>query len=120
MRIVHLLPLAATLLCASAMANVVKCTDSQGRVTYTETGCGKDTVQKQAVKIAPPGTPSANKVTPAPKNWEAENAAFRQRHAEREAADAPVVRPPSASASSPEPTDKPRQFIRRPNPDFPK
>lgn len=115
MKIVSLLPLAAMLLGASAMAGVNKCVDAKGHVTYTETACGKETVQQQSVNITPPSPQRASAAAPAAKNWEAENAAFRLRQAERDAAEATANRAPAASAPTPEPTDQPRHIIRRQN-----
>lgn len=120
MKLAPLLLIAALLPGASAMAQqVYKCTDGKGKVTYSEIPCSKDGKQQKTLNIVPNPPPRAG-VTPAPRNWEAENAAFRLRHAERETGDLNTPRPPAATPTPTEPASTPRHIIRRPNPDFPK
>jgi hypothetical protein len=117
-RIVRILSLLAMMMSASAMAQVFKCTDASGQVTYTETACSKDTAQQQTLNIVARATPRATSIVAAPaRNWAAENEAFRQRQADREAAaELSAPRPPAAAAPSAEAPSGPRHFIRRHNP----
>ncbi|BBB68078.1 hypothetical protein UNDYM_3825 [Undibacterium sp. YM2] len=76
--------LSAALLLAlanSASAQVQRCVDSDGRVTFTDNVCPKSSVNGKSVK-ANQKYVGSEKVQET--NWAAQNEAFNQRHAERE------------------------------------
>ncbi|MFZ6733693.1 DUF4124 domain-containing protein [Undibacterium sp. Ji42W] len=65
----------------SASAQVQRCVDSDGRVTFTDNVCPKSSVKEKSVKTNQKYVGS-EKVQET--NWAAQNEAFNKRHAERE------------------------------------
>ncbi|MES2039124.1 MAG: DUF4124 domain-containing protein [Pseudomonadota bacterium] len=82
MKLSHLLITAMLMaLTNMASAQVQRCVDSDGRVTFTDNLCPKSSVKEKSVK-ANQKYVGSEKVQET--DWAAKNEAFNQRHAERE------------------------------------
>jgi len=73
----------AALLTMSGMASaqVQRCVDNDGRVTFTDNVCPKSSVKEKTVKVNQKYVGSESSTDT---NWAAKNEAFNQRHAQRE------------------------------------
>ncbi|WP_395006572.1 DUF4124 domain-containing protein [Undibacterium sp.] len=84
MNAIRFVSLAVLVWCATgnvAQAQVKKCTDAQGRITYTQNSCPKATTKDKTIMAYTPVSPTQASQG---RDWQQENKAFHQRQAQRD------------------------------------
>jgi hypothetical protein len=101
---VYVLAFISIAISTTAQAQVKKCTDSKGKVTYTQAVCPQATAKDKTIMAY---TPVSSAQPSTASDWKAENKAFNQRQAQRNHLESVENRNRAAIAAFDKATSKP-------------